>query len=274
MRKMIALLALGACLMSAPSARADLDAFLRGCNSPDTDAERAVELCTLALKTGELGPTGEAQTFYTRGNAFLELGNTRLALRDYDSAKKRDDSIFQIWEARGRALFRLGRLPESYQSFARALELNPNDRQARLGRGAAAVALGQPEEAMPDLEAAISEKPDDPTGYFHRALAFIALDNKAQAASSLDEVIALSPRYARAYFLRGQLREEDRPSAALEDYDTAIELEPEDGRIYHARAKLLDAQGRREDANADFRRAYELGIRDEQLNKRLLEIGG
>lgn len=255
-------------------ARADVKAFVEGCSDPEAAPEQAIRLCTLALKTNELGPIGEAQTFYTRGNAFLEQGETRLALRDYDSANKRDDSMFLVWEARGRALFRLGRVPEAYQSFDKALQLNPDDRQARVGRGASAAALGRPEEALQDLDAAIAEAPDDPTAHFHRAMAFIALENPPQAVSALGEVIALSPRYGKAYHLRGQLREGDLPAEAMADYDTAINLEPENGSYYYSRGLLRDAQGDKASADDDFRRAWELGVRNEQLNKRMLEIGG
>ncbi|MEM6671014.1 MAG: tetratricopeptide repeat protein [Pseudomonadota bacterium] len=273
MRIVIAGLFFASAFLSACAANAQLQVYITECNSPDLAPERVIRNCTLALKTEELGPKGEAQTLYTRGNAFLVMGKTRLALRDYDSANKRDSGIFQIWEARGRALFRLGRVPESRTSFEEALKLNPDDRQARVGRGAALVALGQPEAALEDLDAALAEEPDDPTALFHRAMAFISMDNRPQAVSALGEVIALSPRFARAYYLRGQLREGDRPEAALADYNKAIELSPEEGRNYFARGMLLERLGDPAQALVDFKRAYELGLRNEELNRRLVDGG-
>lgn len=60
------------------------------------------------------------------------------------------------------------------------------------------------------------------------------------------------------YYLRAREKARDHPVDAIEDYTTAIELEPEFDLAYLYRAELYDEIGSREEASADFLRALEL----------------
>jgi Flp pilus assembly protein TadD len=51
-------------------------------------------------------------------------------------------------------------------------------------------------------------------------------------------------------------------------------LAPEQGEALMARAQALEALGRRTEADRDWRRAWELGVRAPELEARMIEMGG
>ncbi|PKP65150.1 MAG: hypothetical protein CVT86_03370, partial [Alphaproteobacteria bacterium HGW-Alphaproteobacteria-8] len=72
---------------------------------------------------------------------------------------------------------------------------------------------------------------------------------------------------------RARLRAARDPQAALADYDRAVALAGAWSQPLVERGALLDSLGMTDAANADFRRAWELGHRSEALSARMLEMG-
>ena len=73
------------------------------------------------------------------------------------------------------------------------------------------------------------------------------------------------PEFGRAYYRRGMaFHGDERFDLALEDFDRAIELEPDFPNSYIARAKIYIDRDRIEDARADLEKAIEVAnpIRD------------
>ena len=255
-------------------ARADLRAFASACSASDLNPSRAIQFCNKTLALELLGAKGTAQVLLNRGVAYAMIDNPRAALADYDQAAKLYPKLFEIWPNRGEVLMRMRRPVEAYESFDQALRLRPSDRPSLIGRGAALVAAGAPDRALIDLDAAIAENPRDATAIYNRALAYLALGRRDQATADLSAVIALAPRSVEARLQRGKLWEEPDRDAALSDYAVAIESAPDDPRPYYQRGLFLDRLGQVDRANSDFRRAWELGWRDEWLHERITSLGG
>ena len=94
-----------------------------------------------------------------------------------------------------------------------------------------------------------------------------------EAITSYTLVIRLLPDFALGYHGRGKafyLNENPVIQLALEDYNTAIELDPEFGEAYKDRAILYESQGDIEDAIADLEMAISL-YHPERQAARLLE---
>ena len=261
-------------MMCAAPAHANLRAFASACSASDLNPSRAIEFCNKTLALELLGAKGTAQVLLNRGVAYAMIDNPEAALADYDRAAKLYPKLFEIWPNRGEVLMRMRRPVEAYESFDQALRLRPSDRPSLIGRGAALVAAGAPERALIDLDSAISDNPRDATALYNRALAYLSLGRRDLAATDLSAVIALAPRSVEARLQRGKLWEEPDRDAALSDYAMAIETAPDDPRPYYQRGLFLDRLGQVDRANSDFRRAWELGWRDEWLHERITSLGG
>ncbi len=112
-------------------------------------------------------------------NAFLNRGNVRLKLRDYDGAlADLNESLRLLPDCaatlvnRGHLYHQRGDSGRALQDLNRAIELDPRDAVAVLNRGFVFEDTGKPEEALRDY----------------------------------DRAIELDPKYAHAYVIRGRLR--------------------------------------------------------------------
>ncbi|MBL8793889.1 MAG: tetratricopeptide repeat protein [Planctomycetia bacterium] len=98
-----------------------------------------------------------------------------------------------------------------------------------VNRGLMRVRQGKLPAAVADLTQAIRLKPEEYAGHANLAQAYQELGRWEQAREHLDRALALSPPPLRAvlYRTRARLHEhQDRPEAALRDYDEAIRHEP------------------------------------------------
>src|SRR5436309_10571362 len=112
---------------------------------------------------------------------------------------------------------------------------------------------------MKDYARAIELTPD--------SLRYPEFSKAYETAHLVDEIwerlLAVSVK-ASEYISLGMLQfYAGRTDDAMKDWDRAVSLAPNEGRLVLARAILNDTVGRRSEAAADFRRAAQLGAKDE-----------
>lgn len=99
-----------------------------------------------------------------------------------------------------------------------------------------------------------------------------------QAEDELREAIRLDPRYSKFFVELGKvLAREERTAEAIETYQRAAVMEPQDWRIQHSLGLLYKRSADRAAAEAAFRRAFDLAPRQtasaDELGRLLLESG-
>lgn len=118
------------------------------------------------------------------------------------------------------------------ENFERAIELNPRLAEAYYFRGRVQL---QPEKADADLTRAIELKPDYPEAYFQRGLNHDLNNKSAAAMRDYNKAIELNPKFVDAYMTRAVLYLLDQKGQlAIADYTKVIELKP-DGVSYYVR---------------------------------------
>lgn len=180
-----------------------------------------------------------------------------------------------------------GRMRAAYLA-SRVLMMEPGNAQARLLRARAITNLGiGPLAALAwdDATRALQSDPKLATAHFVRALLFTRGNGLNEAATELTAAIAISPGDMRFYALRGEVYAElgrnepaiqdltrvlasspkdmtslisrakanhglGRHQAALNDLDAAFGVDPKNFRVRAATVQVLDAVGRRDDADA------------------------
>jgi tetratricopeptide (TPR) repeat protein len=150
--------------------------------------------------------------------------------------------------------------------YNRALELNPELAAAYYHRGDVGLLTNELDDAKADFTLAIAKQSGaanpPPTPYFKRGyLLYLQREFKA-AVKDLSRAIELAPAMYEAYLYRANalcaLRRHD---LAIRDYNELIQLKPDLALAYYGRALALREKGDTEKAEADFRKAEQLGIK-------------
>ncbi len=243
------------------------------CGDPQARAAEAVRFCRRALEQGGLTQAERARAEANLGIALMELENPQRAVEAYQRATEADPGLAIGWSGLARAREALGEPPAAAVAWNRAVRAAPRDGDILTGRGAFRLRAGNAAGALEDFEAAARAKPGDPDILFNSGLALAALGRDAEAERAFTRVLRERPEDVGAWINRARLRISRDRAAALADYDAAVARAEGWSTPWFERAVLLDAMGRRDEADRDFRRAWELGHRNELLTERMLEMG-
>lgn len=244
------------------------------CGNPDAEPRDIVRFCRMALETGKLDQTAEAQVNANLGVGYFELGRYGDAAEAYTAAIAGAPQLVAAYVNRARAYERLRRPDEAAADYTQAVALDPEAADAYLGRGVLMLRHGEAERAIDDFRAALRAEPDWVAPRFNLGIAYLDTGAHAEAAREFAEVLRHNEKDAAAWMNRGRaLAAVDDPDAKAH-FDAAILLDPESSVAWFARGQFHDEHGSREAANADFLRAYELGHADPWLIQRVREISG
>lgn len=107
-----------------------------------------------------------------------------------------------------------------------------------------------------------------------RGNAYHTAQNNTEALNDYNTAIGLDPAYTLAYVSRGVIYHEAEDfERAIADYDEAAFLDPDYPLTYANRGGAYEQLGRIEDAVRDFRMAYDLGLSQDWLVEALTEYG-
>jgi tetratricopeptide (TPR) repeat protein len=152
----------------------------------------------------------------------------------------------------GRRLFKVARYTEAILALDHALVLKNDLADAYLLRGRANAALTRLDPAIQDFTKVIQLRPGDPEAFVERAEAGLVQENYQAVIADCGEALARDPRIALAYSLRGRaVRKTGSPQQALEDFNRAVELAPDEAN-YFQRAATYQMLGEHTLALADL----------------------
>lgn len=169
-----------------------------------------------------------AETYYTRGVAFAEQGNTAQAIDNFNQALKLSPDYAEAYNDRGLVYGQLGRFDQAITDHNRAIELKPGYETAFYYRGLTHYAAKNINQAISDYTKAIELKPGYTYAYYGRGLAYADSGNLEQAIRDFDRVIELYAGYGQVYLDRGLAHYTlGHPAQARSDLEQYLELVPE-----------------------------------------------
>lgn len=260
------------------------------------DANQAVTDFTEALKDPALPNDRRATILTDRAVAYARLGQSKLAIDDFNRAAQLFPEYAAIYNNRGNLLLALGYPEEAIKDFNRAILLAPgyaaalsnragafakvgqNDQAIRdytaavqlmpqtaaplAGRGRVHLAAGRPHAAIRDFSRAVTADPRFAAAYRSRAEAKLDIVRLQDAIEDLSRAIAFDADNPELYLLRGQAYlSSDNVGAALKDFTRVTELEPRAARGFAARGLANGLSQSYEEAFADLNHAIEIDPR-------------
>lgn len=260
------------------------------------DAGQAVVDYTEALKDPALPNDRRATILNDRAVAYARLGQTKLAIEDFNRAAQLFPEYAAIYNNRGNLLLALGHPEEAIKDFNRAIVLAPgyaaalsnragafsklgqNDEAMRdytaairllpqaaaplAGRGRVHLASGRPHAAIRDFSRAVNADPRFAAAYRSRAEAKLDITRSAEAIEDISRALAFDANNPELYLLRGQAYlASDNVAAALKDFTQVVTLDAASARGYAARGLANGIAQSYEEAFADLNRAIELDPR-------------
>ena len=209
------------------------------------DNEKAIELFTRAVATGELSDQERAAVFYNRGSAYLDRSLYDQAIFDFNESIKIDSGNGMAFNNRGSAYFQKREYRRAIDDFAQAVKLDRNDAAAYNNRGSAYHKIGEIRSAIADYDTAIRLDPNDATAYSNRGNAFFDQGRYSAAITDYDAAIRLDPNGAAAYNNRGSAyHNQKRYQEAIADYQQTLRLDPDFAVAYNNLANAYFDQDR------------------------------
>lgn len=118
---------------------------------------------------------------------------------------------------------------------------------------------GNYDEALAQINLALNMDSTNLDNMAHRANIFYEMGDTKKAISEWDHVLAIQPEYAFGYYRRGWYKELSGDlEGAIEDLSMAIVLQPDFSYAIFNRGDVYSQQGKKELAEADYRKVIEL----------------
>jgi tetratricopeptide (TPR) repeat protein len=161
------------------------------------------------------------------------------------------------------ALNGLGKYERALEESGRALAIEPNNQSALNARASANVGLHKFKEAQKDCETVVSADPHNVTALCLKAEAEAGEERYREALADVNKALLVQPQNATALCVRARicvgLEQYER---AIADCNKAIELDSRLAGAYRSRGQSFKALGKKSLANADFKRARDLGYQE------------
>lgn len=261
MRQLIILLSL---MLATAPALAEDSAYLDKVSEADKAAADGrwadAEALTIEALRMEPGNPGNILLMSNLGLLRFYMGKDSLALDVLTDAHRMAPASVTILKNRARVYEANGRFQEARADYDEILRLDSLERDARFHRGILALNFSDMKTATADFEFMKRHWPEDVNTNLGNAMLETASGRYEEAIVYYNRVLQEDKNpvyYGERAFCRiqlGQLQD------ASDDIAAAIELDPEYGELYLYRAVLNRMRYRPEDAEADLRRAAELGV--------------
>jgi len=256
--------------------------------------ELAIDYCTRAIKSGDLGNRSLGTAYYNRGRLYAFQGRYALALPDINETVRLDalgpepdDLRAATFYLRGTIQSALKNHDSALADFDESIRLYPRNAAPYLGRGNTWLAKRDADRAIADfnqaLKADVSDKTsaeagagaayarrprnfdrtnNDSSAHVGRGFAYLIKNDRATALADFGEAIRINPASVAALNGRAALHEQMGDyDSAITDYTAALRVNPRDPSGYFLRGRAWASKAEYANGALDFDEALRLGPR-------------
>ncbi len=186
--------------------------------------ESFFELINKALRANPYN----AKAYYMKGMAYLETGDTNLAISSLQTATEQDAEYYKAFFELG-LIFLSKNNPLAIQYFQNAIQINPNKSESLYALAMSYQQFGMFELAIETYFKLLEKEPSNPFAYHN--IGYIQLfefKNPDEAIRYFTLSIEANNKYKESYFHRGYAYEvKGMKDAARMDYQNAISIDPD-----------------------------------------------
>lgn len=251
------------------------------------------EAITVELDTAlELAPE-DPEALRARAAHALEQKDVDKAIDVMKTAVEVEGERSDNHELLGMALALDQQFDEALAALDQAIELSPDDPSAHLLRARVRLARSKPEEAVEDIDQVFTTRPATPDALLLRALAYQQLGKIERALTDIDEALDMQADFLPALRVRAVLlagtgkidealadlekvreqqpddvetllqlgalyRNQKNATQAIELYDEALKIDPQNWIVLHSRGDALLSISKQAEALADYEAAIKL----------------
>ena len=179
-----------------------------------------------------------------------------MSIKEFNEQIKQNPDRHWVYYERGCEYYQLGKLEKAIKDFNRAIELNLEDGYSHFALGQIYSEMGNPEEALVNYNEAIVECLDfniDEHAYIARGGCYRDLSRFQDAIEDYDSAIQLNIKCHEAYIGRAYAYISNKQYAnSIEDLNKAIELKPNDAEGYFNRGYAFNETMEYKKAIADY----------------------
>jgi tetratricopeptide (TPR) repeat protein len=210
--------------------------------------------------------------YNNRGTVHQNMGALDKAIQDYDTAVKLDPARSAFYFNRGLAYHLKGELDRAADDYAETIRRDANYAYAYHNRGLIFQDRNDPDRAIADYTKAIEINSDYAQSYLSRGTAFLKIGDARKAIDDLRRSQRLGETQPVINILLGEAYKHLRMyDAAKAEFDSALAKEPTSAQAYFQRGRLMQVQGRYEDASRDYAAALSLDSQLQLAQSALLE---
>jgi tetratricopeptide (TPR) repeat protein len=224
--------------------------------------EKSVIIVVLACSLLFPASAQEDQLSYWigQGEALRHQYKAEEALQAFDMALQLDNTSVAAWAGKGSTLSRLGRMNESLQAYDAALALAPGYIRALVGKAIALLGLNETNRSLQTFDLAIELDPTYSMAYNGKAWELYKQGRYNDSSDTADKALYYSYQElgsildTKAMALAGMGRYEE----ALDCLNRSTEMDPNMSEIWIHKGNVLEALGRKGEAEQAYSRANTL----------------
>ena len=198
-------------------------------------------------------------------------GKTPEALASFDQALELDPENLMAHYNRGFILAMDGQTTGALDNFRRAAAIDPGNFDVLFQIGKLALELDLVDEALGSLKKAAQTQDPKPIVFRYLGQTQLKVGRPEEAVDAFKAAVRYDPEDAASLSQLGVLYHEQEADldVALSLLRQSVDLDPTNSLFHQRLARTLAAAGRLEEAEAEFRRAMELGGRSREIHYEL-----
>ncbi|MFM6405620.1 MAG: tetratricopeptide repeat protein, partial [Microcystis sp.] len=235
---------------------------------PQVSQQQKLEIF-IAITIGVIVPNtnAKADIWIERGGQLWRLFRYEEAIKAFDEAIKQNDpdNVYLAWYGKGLALGALDKYQTAIEALQQAINTLPKGEDLKefhssilQQQSVVYGSLENYEQALTVINQAISLVPNNPKSYIIKSGVLYDLKRYDEGLAAITQAIELAPR-AFWYSNRGIIYyNQQKYKLALDDFNKAIELNPNYAEAYGNRGLLYYNQQKYELALSDYDKAIEI----------------
>jgi len=209
-----------------------------------SDTLSRVNELTLAIRENPKDP----ELYFQRANAHIQDKMLLLALDDAERAISADSLNSAYHALKGEIQYLNKKPAKAVESYEKALELNPDNTDALLKMAEIKLLLRQYQDCFDLANKALRVNEQLYMAYFIKGYAHYELGDSNLFVSSVQTALELNPNFYDGYVMLGSFYASLDSELALDYYNSALEVRPDDGEALYGKAIFLQNQGRIDEA--------------------------